>query len=252
MSDEGTTAIQRRLRVVQARLAAACARARRAPAEVRLVAVTKYVDLDAIRALLACGVRDLGENQVQQLTRRAQELGATCCGLNFPTSGQLMSDATPPCWHMIGHLQRNKVRSLLACCRVIHSVDSLRLAKEIDTQAAAQDALVDVLMEINIAGEANKHGLSPAEAPVTLEAVRELKRLRVRGLMTMAPLNPDAEAARPHFAALRELGERWRQTGLLPTDAQELSMGMTQDFEPAIEEGATLIRVGSALFHDTD
>lgn len=229
------------VRRVRERLAAACARAGRPADAARLVAVTKYVPEAVVAQLLACGVRDLGENQVQQLAARAERLGSAARGLDDEGPGT-------PRWHMIGHLQRNKVRALLPVCRIVHSVDSERLLEELRRRAETLDATVDVLLEVNVAGEASKQGIAPAAAPRLAEAAGRCGRLRVRGLMTMAPLNPDPEAARPHFAALRGLLEALRRSGAVGPECRELSMGMSQDFEVAAEEGATLVRVGSVLF----
>lgn len=230
---------------VRERIASACRRVGRAPSDVRLVAVTKYVDVEAIRALLSAGQFDFGENQVQQLTRRAAALGADLSPLHAP----IKSDHAPqPRWHLIGSLQRNKVRALLPASRLVHSLDSVRLAEEIDARVSAIDATVEALLEVNIAGEVSKHGVAPDEAAVVLEAIRKLPSLKVRGLMCMAPLNPNPEAARPCFKALHDLGIGFQAQELLDSSALELSMGMSQDFEVAIEEGATLVRVGSALF----
>ncbi len=240
------TSVQRVREVVNA----ACQRAGRPSDQVRLVAVTKSVDLPIIRALLALGVGEIGENRVQQLTARAAALGAC-----FDDSAQDSRWGTPaasaiatPRWHMIGHLQRNKVRAVLPHARIIHSIDSQRLAAELDKVAAALDTPVEGLIEVNVSGEQSKFGVTPADLPALLEALRPLSYVRLRGLMTMAPFDPDPEHARPYFARLRELSERLRGNGTLESDCTELSMGMSQDYGVAVEEGATLIRVGSALF----
>jgi hypothetical protein len=230
------------LAAVRERMAAACARARRAPAEVRLVAVTKYAGPAVIRALLAAGVRELGESRVQVLSARVALLG----------SGAAPLDAAPmdeaPRWHFIGHLQRNKVKYLLPRVRLVHSLDSVELAAELDRHAQRHEVRVEALLEVNVAGEASKFGLTPAQAPALLDLLAEFPRVRVCGLMTMAPLVGDAEASRPHFAALRALLTELHARGSLPQESRHLSMGMTQDYPVAIEEGATLVRVGSALF----
>lgn len=227
---------------VRERIAAACQRAGRSPAEVKLVAVTKYVDADLIRLLLSLGCVDLGENRVQQLGDRASRVGGSPIGLDAaPQAGA-------PRWHMIGHLQRNKVKPLLRCCTIVHSLDSTRLAEELNARAAESGISVDVLIEVNVAGEAAKSGASVDDALSIARLASRLSALRVRGLMTMAPLDTDAETARPVFRGLRELREEWLARGDLPKDARHLSMGMSHDFESAIEEGATIVRVGSALF----
>ena len=158
----------------------------------------------------------------------------------------------PPIWHMIGHLQRNKVRSLLRRVRIVQSLDSVRLAAELENEAARIGKTVDVLAEINVAGEEAKSG-APADMAEELAArAAECAHLRLCGLMTMAPYDPDPEQARPHFAALRELLEQFRQRGTVPPDCTHLSMGMSGDYEVAVEEGATVVRVGSVLLEGVE
>lgn len=240
---------------VRETIADACRRAGRDPAAVRLVAVTKYVDLDMIGALLDVGVHELGENRVQQLVQRAERVGATTAELFGPEpEGFGPGDRPPgasaavPRWHMIGHLQRNKVKTLLGHTRIIHSLDSPRLAREVQKVAEARDLMVDAFVEVNVAEEESKYGVAVPEVEVVAEAVGTCDRIRLRGLMTMAPFDPDPEAARPHFARLRELLERLRQGGAVGPDCTHLSMGMTQDYGVAVEEGATFVRIGSALY----
>lgn len=226
-------------------VAAACDKSGRQVTDVRLVAVTKYADLDTIRALLTCDVLDLGENRVQQLAERIETFGARPAGLD--------DDAEPhpwshPRWHMIGHLQRNKVRKLIPHVRILHSLDSTRLADEAQLRAAEAACAIDCLLEVNVSGEASKQGVTPTDLPALVEHVAGLSHLRLRGLMTMAPADPDPEAARPHFARLRALLEALREAGTAPEGFDQLSMGMSGDYTVAVEEGATIIRVGSALF----
>lgn len=211
---------------VRARIAAACARSGRSPDEVRLVAVTKGHDAEEVRArILAHGVRDLGENRAQEWRGKAEAL---------PDDVR---------WHFVGNLQRNKVK-YLADRRVtlVHSLASARLAEEMSRQGARRGHAFRALVEVNVAGEASKQGLAPEEVEPLLARCAELDAVEVAGLMTMAPRARDPEATRPVFARLRELRDR---LGL-----RELSMGMSRDFEVAIEEGATLVRVGTALFED--
>lgn len=208
-------------------MAAACVRAGRPVDAVRLVAVTKYSSLGAIRALADLGVEDLGENRPQQLLERRDALPAAS-------------------WHLIGHLQRNKVRAVLGKVALIHSVDSLRLLERIDDIAQEMGLRPDVLLEVNVSGEASKDGIDPDLLQRVVEAIAGRKHVDVRGLMTMAPLSDNAEDARPHFRRLRELRDelaRW----FSGHSFCDLSMGMSGDFEVAIEEGATLVRVGSSL-----
>ena len=248
---------------VRETIAEACARRGRDPRSVGLVAVTKYVDPPVIQALLAAGVSDIGENRVQQLVGRAGQLGARLDeGLDLPPASadvsavEDMAAKTRPChpvaprWHMIGHLQRNKVKILLPHARIIHSLDSPRLAAEISNVAQRLGVCVDAFLEINVAGEASKSGVRAEELMGLVETVRQHPLIRLRGLMTMAPFDPDPEHARPCFARLRELLEKLRETGAANPECIHLSMGMSQDYGVAVEEGATFVRVGSALYED--
>ncbi|MFO8011992.1 MAG: YggS family pyridoxal phosphate-dependent enzyme [Phycisphaerae bacterium] len=216
---------------VKDRIAAAATRAGRDPADVRLVAVTKTVSTHAVRTLLGAGQTDIGENRAQQLRDRSRELEGS--GVR---------------WHMIGRLQRNKVKYVVPTCTMIHSVDSLRLAEEIDKRAARAETTATCLLEVNVAGEDQKGGVGPEEAPALAARIAALPQVDLAGLMTMAPLVDDAEQTRPVFAHLRELLERINGESDLPRPLADLSMGMTQDYEVAVEEGATIVRVGSALF----
>ncbi len=207
---------------VRARIAAACDRAGRDPAGVTLIAVTKTHAAEAVAAAYAAGLRDFGENRVQEAETK------------IPAARALGVEAT---WHLIGNLQRNKAAAARRLFDVIHSIDSLRLAETISLHVTEP---VRVLVEVNVTGEATKHGVSPAEAPGLCAGVARLPHLDLLGLMTVAPIVADPEDARSVFRRLRELRD-----GL---GLRELSMGMTGDFEPAIEEGATFVRVGRAIF----
>jgi len=211
-------------------MAAAAERVGRAAGDVLLVAVVKTVGPEMVRALQALGVTDIGENRVQDACRKQETLGGTL---------ELR-------WHMIGHLQTNKVRHALRLFEMIHSVDSVRLAQEIDRRAEREGTAVPILVECNTSGEESKFGVAPEELPELLDAILPLEHVRLEGLMTMAPFVDDPEEVRPYFTALRELAEKARAATGLPLP--HLSMGMTQDFEVAIEEGATMVRIGSALF----
>ncbi|MHC4879035.1 MAG: YggS family pyridoxal phosphate-dependent enzyme [Planctomycetota bacterium] len=219
---------------VHAGISAACERSSRRPEDVQLVAVTKYAQLDWLRALISLGHTVLGESRPQQLAARASELAES--------RGPQIE------WHMIGHLQRNKVDVVLPVASLIHSVDSLRLARRISAVAASRGMSAPVLIEVNVSGEQSKDGFAPDDLQSVWDEILELPGLSVRGLMTMAPRVEQPELARPYFAELRtlrdELGERCNSRATL----SELSMGMSGDYEVAIEEGATLIRVGSSLF----
>ncbi len=217
---------------VQERIAEACARVGRNPDEVSLLAVTKYASEEQIDKLIASGVRTLGESRVQQGTQRMERFGH--------------QDIE---WHLIGSLQTNKVKY----CRnfsLIHSLDRWRLAEELEKRAAQWGKRQDVLVQVNISGEDTKHGLEPKD---TLEFVRKLTEecphIRTRGLMVMAP-HVEPELTRPYFRRTRELYEQIRST--LNLDWDVLSMGMSGDFEVAVEEGATLVRIGSALFREEE
>ncbi|MGO8691195.1 MAG: YggS family pyridoxal phosphate-dependent enzyme [Thermoguttaceae bacterium] len=216
---------------VRARMAAAAARAGRDPATVRLLTVTKYVGPEAIRAVVEAGCRDLGESRPQQLWDRAATLG----GLSIR-------------WHMIGHLQRNKVRRTVPLVDMIHSVDSPRLIAELDDAAGQCGRRLPILLEVNISGEAAKDGLAAAAVEPLLPQLAGYGHLEVRGLMCMAGLEGDLDAARREFAALRSLRDQLAKNCPAGVLLAELSMGMSGDFEAAIEEGATIVRVGSALF----
>ncbi|HET6442214.1 MAG TPA: YggS family pyridoxal phosphate-dependent enzyme [Phycisphaerae bacterium] len=219
------------LRQVRDRIADAARRSGRTPDAVRLVAVTKTVPAETIRILLEAGQRDLGENRAQQLRDRAAEL-----------------QGAPVRWHMIGRLQRNKVKHVVPAAAMIHSVDSVRLAEEISKRAQAAGARATCLVEVNVSGEEAKGGVAPAEAPRVAGEIAALPGVDLVGLMTMAPLAETGETVRPVFAALRECLARVNREARLPAPLTELSMGMTQDYETAVEEGATIVRVGTALF----
>jgi hypothetical protein len=224
------------LREVRDRLAAAATRSGRPALAVRLVAVTKTVGEDVIRVLLEAGQKDLGENRAQQLRDRAVAL-----------------DGLGIAWHMIGRLQRKNAKYVVPAAAMIHSVDSVELAAEIGKRAAAaagragRATPIPCLLEVN-SGEAQKAGVLPADAPAVARAVAATPGISLVGLMTMAPLAETGETVRPVFAALRELLEQVNREADLPRPLTELSMGMTQDYEVAVEEGATIVRVGTALF----
>jgi pyridoxal phosphate enzyme (YggS family) len=207
---------------VQERVVRAAERAGRRPDGVLLIGVSKTVDVARIRAAVAAGVTALGENRVQEAKSKIVELGRLAA------------------WHLIGHLQTNKVKDALDLFDLIHSLDRLELAREVERRAAAQGRVVEALLQVNVAAEASKGGVAPDAVGETLDAIGKLGHVRVRGLMTIPPEVERAEESRPWFRRLRELAER---QGL-----PELSMGMSGDFEVAIEEGATMVRVGTAIF----
>jgi len=225
---------------VEELIAAACARVGRARREVTLVAVTKQRSADQIAAAWRCGVRHLGENRVEEAELKAPQLASRW-------------EAEPPAWHLIGHLQSRKARTAVELFDTIESVDSLRLATRLDRFAAEAGRRLPVLLEVNVSGEETKYGWAAtrtAEIEALVEDARrlaELTSLDVRGLMTMAPLVTDAEQTRPVFRAVRELRDLLRREASFTT-WDELSMGMTNDYPVAIEEGATLVRIGRAIF----
>ena len=197
-----------------------------------LLAVTKTATLEQIRQAVALGMDDLGENRVQMLAERARAL----------------ADLPQIRWHMIGHLQRNKVRDVLPWVKMVHSVDSQRLAMEIDKSAGARGVPMPVLLEVNAGGEEQKYGVLPDDALALCEQIQTLANLQLCGVMSMAPLSDDVCVVRAAFARARGCFEAIRGRGLGGDAFAHLSMGMSHDFELAIEEGATMIRVGSFLF----
>jgi pyridoxal phosphate enzyme (YggS family) len=218
---------------VRERIAVAARAAGRSPDEVRLVAVTKYVDAATTKLLVDAGCHDLGESRPQQLWDKAAAL----------TDSSIR-------WHLIGHLQRNKVRRTVPLVQLMHSGDSLRLLEELDREAGATSngKKLPVLLEVNVSGEAAKHGFGVNELPPLVESLAALDHLEIQGLMAMAGLDDDPTHARGDFAKLRALRDRLRRDWAGRFALDELSMGMSGDFEQAIAEGATLVRVGSALF----
>jgi hypothetical protein len=219
-----------RLASVRQRLEAACQRAGRSPGAVTLVAVTKSVSTEVAALLPELGVLDLGENRPQELCLKAAALSGTVR------------------WHLIGHLQRNKVERTLPLVHLIHSVDSTRLLAALEQEAARRQKAVDVLLEVNASREPQKHGFTPEEVPALVPELRKLQQVRVLGLMTMAALEEDPQRCRPTFALVRQLRDRLCQELDPPQRMEHLSMGMSNDFEVAIEEGATLVRIGTAVF----
>ncbi len=215
--------IERNLGKLRERIAEAAARAGRSANDIRTVAVTKSVGLEEAKALLDLGLTDLGENRVEDAREKIQALG----------------DAAK--WHMIGNVQRRKVPSVIELFERIDAVDRMSLAKELEKRCDESGRRISVLIEVNVSGETSKHGFSLEDINGALDSIRNLPHLKVEGLMTMAPLAASLEGCRSTFATLRKLG---KEAGL-----ETLSMGMTNDFELAIEEGATEVRIGTALFN---
>ncbi len=207
---------------VRERIAAACRRAGRAPDEVTLVGVSKGVPAQRVAEAHAAGLQDVGENRVQEAAAKIEALAA---------------QGVRPRWHLVGHLQTNKAKTVTGLFAILHSVDSIRLAQALSRRAREP---LPILLEVNVAQEASKFGFTPREVASALRSIVDLPNLDVRGLMTVAPQTEQPESVRPVFQRLRELRD---ELGL-----RELSMGMTNDFEVAIEEGATMVRVGRAIF----
>jgi hypothetical protein len=217
-----------RLADVRRRIQAACERVGRRPEDVRILAVSKTCAPDCIREAAAAGLMDFGESRVQEARQKIP----------------LCPDALT--WHLIGHLQTNKVKDAVNLFHSIQAVDSLKLLLAIEAAAEAAGRAMPVFLEVNVSGESSKFGLAPGVVPDILKAANALRRVEIRGVLTIPPLAEDPERARPFFRALREHRDRWRQeTGF---ELRELSMGMSHDFEIAVEEGATWIRPGAVLF----
>jgi hypothetical protein len=238
-------------RRVMDRVGEAAVRSGRTAEHVHVVAVTKYASMDQVRQLVELGHADLGENHVQQLAQRVPHMEEFL--VRKRTLGHASSkthDATPPQvrWHMIGNLQRNKVKQCVPLVNLIHSVDTLRIADELHSFGARYDRVIDVLMQVNISGETTKYGVAPPAVLHLLEQLDSMMHLRVRGLMTMAPHYDHPEQTRGVFARCRELFEEAQAVGVVGDQFNLLSMGMTEDFEVAIEEGSNLVRIGRAFF----
>ena len=214
--------VERNLRELEKRIAIAAERSGRSLAEITIVAVTKEVEPEAIEVAIKAGIRHIGENKVQEARGKMERL----------------TNLEPrPIWHMVGHLQTNKVKTAVDIFDIIHSVDSLRLAQAMSQRA---QSTTPVLLQVNVSGEGRRSGFSVVELSQAVEEVARLPRLEVKGLMTIAPMVADAEEIRPIFRKLRQLRD---ELGL-----EHLSMGMTDDFEVAVEEGATMLRIGRAIF----
>ena len=236
MSNPSNDRLRNNLATIRGRMAEACRRAGRQPGDVTLVGVTKYVSAELTAELVEAGCHDLAESRPQSLWAKADALASL---------------AGAPRWHLVGHLQRNKVRRTMPLMSLLHSLDSRRLLDTLDAEARACGKTCDVLVEVNLAGDPERTGLAVEEVAPLLAAAAACLHVRVRGLMGMAsvPEGPEASAtARRQFARLRELRDRFRREALPTVSLDELSMGMSEDFEEAILDGATLVRVGSALW----
>jgi pyridoxal phosphate enzyme (YggS family) len=220
-----------RLAEVRARIAAAARSAGRDPSTIRLIAVSKTFPLDLIRDAYAAGQRDFGENRVQEALQKIAD--ATDLEIR---------------WHLLGHLQTNKARKAGPAFAVIHSVDSVELLQKLDQSAADTGTTPELLIQVDLAGETTKFGLPPGEVPRLLDAAAACRAARITGLMTLPPVPETPEEARPYFRRLRDLRDEWMSSRVPAPMLRELSMGMSGDFEVAIQEGATMVRVGTAIF----
>lgn len=221
--------VKERLEEIRARIGAACERSGRNPEDITIIAVTKYTTLEVAEEVLAAGLTHIGENRWQDVKPKWEAIGGRAV------------------WHFIGSLQTNKVRDVIGKFEYIHSVDRLSLAEELEKKAAQRGETVKVFLQVNVSGEESKHGLEPDKLEEFALRLRDMPNLRVAGLMTMAPYDADPESARPVFAGLRRLRDDLNAKGHLPYEVKELSMGMSGDFEVAVEEGATFIRLGTVL-----
>ena len=233
--------IESNLGRIRETVSTACAGAGRDPDDVSIVAVTKAVDFDTVKNALDAGLTELGESRAGQLAERAKQMSSYL---------QRRRNALPAPvrWHMVGHLQRNKVRATLQCVDMIHSVDSLRLAEDLNAHAERAPRVVDVLLQVNCSDEQQKFGCAVGAATHLAELMCTLKNLRLLGLMTMAAFSDDPERSRPVFVRLREIFEEMRKDRTGGEEMRHLSMGMSQDYGVAVEEGATILRIGTALF----
>ncbi len=246
------SALADKLDQIKDRIAAAAVKAKREPAEVTMMAVTKYAAPEQIREILALGVADLGESKVQQLVQRAAQLNefvARRASSGINEAENVMPDKIR--WHMIGHLQRNKVKPVLPLVSIVHSVDSLRLAEEIETYATKLGRVIPVMLQINASEENTKFGVAVGAAVHLAEQIDTMESVQLVGLMTMAAIDAPEPAIRQTFSRTREIFDelKWHKIG--KNHLRHLSMGMSHDFELAIAEGATIVRIGSELFGGT-
>ena len=222
--------IKNNLEIINEKIKKAALRTNKNPEEIKLVAVTKTATIKQIKEAISVGVKIIGENKVQEAKEKYQILSA-----NIE-------------WHLVGHLQTNKVKYAIEIFDLIHSVDSIKLAKEIDKRSLQFGMITNVLVEVNVSGEETKYGIKPEEVEPFLKEISEFSRIRVRGLMTIAPIAEDKEEVRPYFRKLRKLFEKIKIENMKNIRMDYLSMGMTEDFEAAIEEGANMVRIGRGIF----
>ena len=243
MSDNNK--IGENLRAVRSRMEAAAKRSGRDPENITLIAVSKFNPAESVEAAISNDQLEFGENWVKELLEKETEVAHYLEENNVEKSKDIK-------WHFIGHLQTNKVKQLIGKTVLIHSVDSYKLASVIDTESKKKDVITDILLEINIGDEESKYGITPDEALSFADSLKDLKNIRIRGLMTVAPICDDPEANRPYFKKMRDLFIDIKAKNNDNICMDVLSMGMTLDFETAIEEGATHIRVGTGIFGARD
>ena len=220
--------IESRLNDVKARISAAAKECGRVPEDIKLIAVTKTYPIEAMNEAIRLGVTDIGENKPQEIRDK-------------------FDNVSPVNWHLIGHLQTNKVKYIIDRCTLVHSVDSIKLMAEIDRQAQDHNRDIDILIQVNISGEESKSGIAPDELPLLLEYAKNLTNTHVKGLMTIAPKCDIDEVSR-HFSNMKELFDQTAKQSYRNVTMTELSMGMSGDFETAIKHGATMVRIGSLIF----
>jgi len=228
MTEHTKDEIAKNLSQVRERMDRAATRTGRDPGEIRLIAVSKTVPVERVKEAIAAGTMIFGENYIQEARHKIEEIGQA--GIQ---------------WHFIGHLQTNKAKYAVRFFDLIHSVDSIKVARALDTRAAAEGKVMDCLIEVNISQEESKFGITSEQILTLAHEMTKLQNISLKGLMTMPPYFDDPESSRPYFIALRQLKEAMAREGI---PLSELSMGMTTDFEVAIEEGATMVRVGRAIF----
>jgi len=222
--------IKNNLEIINKKIKKAALKVNRNPEEIKLVAVTKTATTEQIEEAINAGVKIIGENRVQDAKKKYQIFTA---------------DVE---WHLIGHLQTNKAKYAVEIFNCIHSVDSIKLTQEIDKRSLQFGKIMDVLVEVNVSGEETKYGIKSEEVETFLKEISEFPRIRIRGLMTIAPIVEDKEEVRPYFRKLRELSEKIKSKNIENIKMDYLSMGMTEDFEIAIEEGANMVRIGRGIF----
>lgn len=240
-----------RYRALMERVEAAAQRSGRDKEDIIVVLVSKYGTLEQIRKLIELGHRDFGESRAQQLEQRSVQIAEWLTRMSeVPPSGVTLPSADGVRWHMVGHLQRNKTKKAIAHARLVHSVDSLRLAEDIQSYAAKRDEPVEVLVQVNVSGEQQKSGVAPPAVRHLIDQIDTMVNVSVRGLMCMAPEGADEETLRAIFTRCRELFDETKKFGGGGENFNILSMGMSNDFEAAIECGSNCIRIGSLVFQD--